>query len=93
MSDRQPSDVIFAWMEHARSDLQLGRVALRTKGVLPEDACFHAQQCTEKALKGLLTYLSIPFPHTHALEVLLDLLKVNLQPVGIKMNCHIMIYL
>jgi HEPN domain-containing protein len=77
MSDRQPSEVVSAWLQHARSDLQLGRVALRTKGVLPEDACFHAQQCTEKALKGLLTYLSIPFPHTHALEVLLDLLKAN----------------
>jgi HEPN domain-containing protein len=77
MSDWQPSDVVPVWLEHARSDLQLGKVALRTKGVLPEDACFHAQQCAEKALKGLLTYLAIPFPLTHAIEVLLDLLKVN----------------
>lgn len=77
MSDQQPSDVVLGWLEHARSDLQLGRVALHTQGVLPEDACFHAQQCAEKALKGLLIYLSIAFPHTHALEVLLDLLKVN----------------
>lgn len=47
------------------------------KGVLPEDVCFHAQQCTKKALKALLTHLAVPFPYTHALEVLLDLLKVN----------------
>ena len=65
------------WLERARSDLQLGRVALNTPGVMLEDACFHAQQCAEKALKGLLTYLDIAFPRTHVLEVLLDLLKAQ----------------
>ena len=53
MSDQQESDVVTAWINHAHSDLQLGRAALRTKGVLPEDACFHAQQCAEKARKAL----------------------------------------
>ena len=38
-----PGDVIFFWLQRARSDLQLGRAALRTKGVLAEDACSHAQ--------------------------------------------------
>jgi HEPN domain-containing protein len=46
-------------------------------GVLLEDACFHAQQSAEKALKGLLTHLGIPFPRTHVLETLLDLLKAD----------------
>jgi HEPN domain-containing protein len=32
----------------------LGRAALDSKGVLPEDAAFHAQQCAEKALLDLL---------------------------------------
>ena len=64
-------------MKRARSDLQLGRVALRSKGVLPEDACFHAQQCAEKALKALLLKLGVEFPRTHAIEVLLDLLKAQ----------------
>lgn len=32
------TDVIQAWLQRARSDLRLGRIALRTKGVLPEDA-------------------------------------------------------
>ncbi len=72
-----PNDVVLAWMKRARSDLQLGRVAVRSKGVLPEDACFHAQQCAEKALKALLLHLDIEFPRTHAIEVLLDLLKVH----------------
>ena len=69
--------VVQAWMQRARSDLQLGRVALGSKGVLSEDACFHAQQCAEKALKALLLKLGIEFPRTHAIEVLLDLLKAQ----------------
>jgi HEPN domain-containing protein len=72
-----PPDVAQAWMQHARSDLQLGRVALRARDVLPEDACFHAQQCAEKALKALLLRRDIPFLRTHNIEVLLDLLKAN----------------
>jgi HEPN domain-containing protein len=74
MNDLQPSDVIKDWIIRARSDLSLGQAALITPGVLAEDACFHAQQCAEKALKGLLTYNGIVFPRTHAIEMLLDLL-------------------
>jgi HEPN domain-containing protein len=77
MNDPHPSEVVHLWLQRARSDLALGKAALQTPGVLPEDACFHAQQCTEKALKGLLSDQGIPFPHTHALEVLLDLLKTH----------------
>jgi len=36
-------DVVQAWLRHARSDLELARLALQASGVLPEDACFHAQ--------------------------------------------------
>lgn len=70
-------DIVLAWLERAQSDLQLGRKALRTRGVLPEDACFHAQQCAEKALKALLLHRGTDFPKTHAIEVLLDLLKTT----------------
>ena len=77
MSDLQPDTVASFWLRRARSDLLLGTAALETTGVLPEDACFHAQQCVEKALKGLLCHLGIPFPRTHVLEVLLDLLQAN----------------
>jgi len=77
MSNLQPSEVARTWLKHARSDLTLGKTAISTLGVLPEDACFHAQQCAEKALKGLLSHLVIPFPHTHALGMLLDLLKAH----------------
>jgi HEPN domain-containing protein len=77
MSAPESFEVVQTWLERARSDLNLGRSALRTRGVLPEDACFHAQQCAEKALKALLIHLGIAFPHTHVLETLLDLLKAN----------------
>jgi len=72
-----PADVASAWLRHARSDLQLARVALRARAVLPEGACFHAQQCAEKALKALLLQRGIAFPRTHSIEVLLDLLKAH----------------
>ncbi len=77
MNGPQPPEVVHLWLRRAHSDMALGRAALRTSGVLPEDACFHAQQCAEKALKGLLSNAGIPFPRTHALEVLLDLLKTH----------------
>lgn len=77
MSDLPLIDAAKSWLERARSDLNLGHAALNTQGVLPEDACYHAQQCAEKALKGLLTGRGIAFPRTHVIETLLDLLKAN----------------
>lgn len=38
-----------SWLEHARSDLRLARLAVG-QGVLPEQICFHAQQAVEKSL-------------------------------------------
>jgi HEPN domain-containing protein len=71
------ADVVQDWLQRAHPDIRLEKVALRTRGVLPEDACYHAQQCAEKALKALLLYLDSSFPKTHAIEVLLDLLKTK----------------
>ena len=81
MSDPLQGEIVQAWLQRAHSDLQLGRVALNTLGVLAEDACFHAQQCAEKSIKALLLQRQIPFPRTHAIEVLLDLLKTQGQMV------------
>ncbi len=75
MTGQEQPDVAEMWLRRARSDLLLGNVAFNTPGIMVEDACFHAQQSAEKALKGLLTHLNIPFPRTHAIEFLLDLLK------------------
>ncbi len=81
MSEHLQAELAQSWLKRARSDLQLGKVALETRGVVPEDASFHAQQCAEKALKALLIYHNIHFPRTHAIEVLLGLLKENREPV------------
>jgi HEPN domain-containing protein len=75
MNERLPPDAPGAWLARARSDLALARVALAAPDVLLEDACYHTQQCAEKALKALLVFYQIDFPRTHVLEALLDLLK------------------
>ena len=65
------------WLAHAESDLSLARVARERKDVLPEQACFHAQQAAEKALKAVLLFKRIEFPLVHDLKTLVDLLQEN----------------
>ncbi len=76
MTKAEQNELALLWMQRARSDLILCKIALHTTEVLPEDICFHAQQSVEKAVKGLLISLDIAFPKTHSIGVLLDLLKV-----------------
>jgi HEPN domain-containing protein len=75
MVEQRRLEVARVWLQRARSDLRLAETALNTPGVVPEDACFHAQQTAEKSLKALLIAQGTPFPRTHVLETLLDLLK------------------
>jgi hypothetical protein len=37
MNDLQPPEVTQGWLERARSDLTLGKIALKTEGVLPKN--------------------------------------------------------
>jgi len=77
MNGHPPPESPQAWLERAHSDLALTSAALGLPNVLLEDACFHAQQCAEKALKALLLQREIPFPRTHVVETLLDLLQAS----------------
>jgi len=61
------------WLRHAQSDLNLARLASQQPDILPEQACFHAQQAAEKALKAALLHRRIDFPLTHDIEELLEL--------------------
>jgi HEPN domain-containing protein len=61
------------WLRHAWSDLELARTHRNSK-ILLEDLCFHAQQTAEKALKAVLVFRSVPFPRTHNIRTLIDLL-------------------
>ncbi len=65
------------WLMHAESDLNLARVIRERADVLPEQACFHAQQAAEKALKAVLLFNGIDFPLIHDIEELLELAKQN----------------
>ena len=66
MNGRLPPDSPGAWLERARSDLALARIALTAPDVLLEDACYHTQQCAEKALKALLVLHQIDFSPRNA---------------------------
>ncbi len=63
------------WVEKAEGDWAVaGREIRVRKSPNYDAACFHAQQCAEKYLKGQLQEQSIPVPKTHDLGKLLDLL-------------------
>ena len=70
MSDGWPER---EWFEKADQDLELARRALGPGKPLPEMACYHAQQCAEKYLKGYLIAHSVPFRFVHDLVYLTQL--------------------
>ena len=63
------------WLRQAGGDIAIARV--RQEGVLFEHRLFHAQQAVEKMLKGVLVARNQPFPRTHDIEVLIDLLRAD----------------
>lgn len=80
------------WMRYAHSDLELSRSG-RQPGVLLEGLCFHAQQAVEKSLKALLVSFGIPFPSTHNIRILIDLLPPDLpQPSELKRSAGLTDY-
>jgi HEPN domain-containing protein len=63
------------WIEKAEGDFHSALRELRArKNPNYNSACFHAQQCVEKYLKGRLQEEEVPFPKTHFLPAILDLL-------------------
>ena len=69
------------WMDHARSDLRLARLAAADALVRREQACFHAQQAAEKAIKAVLLFKKAAFPLTHDIEQLLEIaVKIGASP-------------
>ncbi len=76
---RPPEEVkkvlVSQWLAKAEQDMKAGEALLAIEPPVLYPACFHAQQAAEKYLKALLTWHQIEFPKTHAIELLLDLLK------------------
>ncbi|RME70262.1 MAG: HEPN domain-containing protein [Chloroflexi bacterium] len=60
------------WLAFAREDLRVAELSLDDE--LYNQVCFHAQQCIEKVLKGLLTHYKKTVPRTHAIGELLAVL-------------------
>ncbi len=63
------------WLRFARQDLRMAELAMNDG--LYNQVCFHAQQCVEKAIKGLLAHQGSVPPRTHHLGDLLNLLDPN----------------
>jgi HEPN domain-containing protein len=64
------------WIEKAEADFATASREIRARKSPNYDAvCFHAQQCAEKYLKGLLHKANIRFGKTHNLLALLELLS------------------
>src|SRR5512140_2931294 len=66
-------ELVRQWLAKAERDYQAAHQLAATQS-LHEIAAFHCQQAAEKYLKALLVQRGIPFPKTHDLAELLDLL-------------------
>jgi HEPN domain-containing protein len=69
------NEVANRWLAFAVEDLQVAEVVFAE--ALYNQVCFHAQQCVEKALKGVLLTLNIQPPRTHSITDLLALLPAD----------------
>ena len=61
------------WIMRADDDLRLAKLILKDNDPAYWAIAFHAQQCAEKALKGVLTFHDIRAGKTHNIENLLRL--------------------
>ena len=66
------SDEAARWLDFVRQDRRMAELALAEK--LWGQACLHAEQCAEKALKAVLARRDKTPPRTHRLADLLHLL-------------------
>ncbi len=73
MSDHELFVEVSRWLRYAREDLDIAVSIIENEQAL-RAACFHAQQCAEKAIKASLVFLQIKFPKTHNLSQLCELL-------------------
>lgn len=63
------------WFKRAKSNLMRAKVGKISEEILYEDLCFDCEQAVEKSLKGLLVHRGVPFPKTHSIAYLIELLE------------------
>jgi len=79
-------DLARAWLDFARDDLRMAELA--SKEGIHNQACFHAQQCAEKALKAVIQ-LNIKVPKVHSLPELGEVCKeqgFHFEKMGERLN-------
>lgn len=62
------------WVQKAEGDYAVAQQVHQGQNPVHDAICFHAQQCIEKYLKAWLQEANIPFPRTHDLKELLELI-------------------
>lgn len=62
------------WAQKAEGDYASALWLQQAPNPTHDAICFHAQQCIEKYLKAWLQEANLPFPRSHDLEELLDLI-------------------
>lgn len=67
------------WINKAKSDLRVARMAFNDSVPEYSLACYLSQQCAEKSLKALLIWLDVRFLYKHQLDYLVELLPPDYQ--------------
>ena len=62
------------WVQKAEGDYTVAQQSQEGQNPVNDVICFLAQQCVEKYLKAWLQEANIPFPRTHDLQALLNLI-------------------
>ena len=63
MSGPERLDETRRWLRFAEEDLRAAEALLAQEDI-PRQACFHAQQAAEKAIKSIFVFLQTEFPYT-----------------------------
>ena len=77
----RPHEQALLFFRKAEADLDLLDEVLASPRVGDEIIGFHCQQAAEKLLKAPLSEFGVPFPRTHSLRLLMDLLADSGQPL------------
>jgi HEPN domain-containing protein len=64
-------------LRFAPEDLKVAESGIGHRDFAPHIACYHAQQCGEKALKAILVFPQIRHPFTHDLDDVRDLIPTG----------------
>ena len=60
-------DTVRLWIRKAENDLKAGKDELVSENPATDTICFHAQQCSEKYLKGYLIFSGMEIEKTHSM--------------------------